>query len=189
MGIDDLVIKARQGDSEAFGQIYDQFAGRLFRYIRIKIQNQQEAEDVLQEVFIKAYRGLAGVNMEGLNFSAWIYKIAGNCVNDHFRKVYRGPVTTSIKDSMDLADKTSLEQEAATNSDMEIAIRAFALLPALYRQVLELRFIQDLSVRETAAVLGKSNLAVRLIQHRALKKMKNILSGSGKTSKLGSTIA
>ncbi|MDR3642256.1 MAG: sigma-70 family RNA polymerase sigma factor [Candidatus Doudnabacteria bacterium] len=176
MEINHLVKLARDGDEEAFGQIYDNFAQKIFKFIRYKIQNRQEAEDVLQEVFTKAYIGLGSFSMENLNFSAWLYKVAGNTINDHFRKKYRSPVTAAIDENFDAPSGYSLQDEAATKWDWNLARDAFSQLPAVYRQVLELRFVQELSVDEVADILHKSNLSVRLIQHRALKKVRQILN-------------
>ena len=83
---------------------------------------------------------------------------------------------TSIDESFDITDGYSLEEEAAINSDLEIVRAALNNLPPQYKQVLELRFVQDLTLDETAAVLNKSNLSVRLAQFRALKKLKVILN-------------
>src|SRR6185369_14593410 len=110
MDIKVLINKVKNGDSQAFGQIYDEFAQRIFRYVKIKIQSRQEAEDVLQEVFIKAYNGLNTLNMNELNFSAWLYRIAGNTINDYFRKKYRTPQISSMDENFDVASSYSLEQ-------------------------------------------------------------------------------
>ena len=173
--VNELVKKARQGDSNAFGQLYEIFAQRIFKYVRIKIQDRQESEDILQEIFIKAYMGLNSLSMENLNFSAWLYKVAGNTINDHFRKKYRTPIISGIEEGFDLPDGKSLEKEITAKSDLETAREAFVHLPPLYKQVLELRFLQDLTLREVAEIMGKSNLSIRLLQYRALKKVKLIL--------------
>lgn len=175
MEINELVKRAREGDNEAFGQIYDCYAQKIFRYIRLKIQNREEAEDALQEVFIKAFRGLNGLNMEKLNFPAWLYKIASNTVNDFFRKKYRAPEITPIDENFDPPSRVSLEKDFSVNWDWNLARASFSQLPEIYKQVLELRFIQGFSLTETADILKKSNLSIRLIQYRALKKVKIIL--------------
>jgi RNA polymerase sigma-70 factor (ECF subfamily) len=173
--INQLVSKARQGDSKAFGQLYDNFAQRIFKYVRLKIQNREEAEDILQEVFVKAYRGLNSLNPENLNFNAWLYKVASNTVNDHFRKIYRAPEIVGIDEDFDTPDFNTPEKEITIKSDLETAQEAFTQLPVVYKQVLELRFLQDMSLTETAKILNKSNLSIRLIQYRALKRVKLIL--------------
>lgn len=178
MEINRLITKAREGDSEAFGQIYDSFAQKIFKYIRLKIQDRQEAEDILQEVFIKAYKGLGGLAMENLNFSAWLYKVAGNTINDHFRKKYRTPEIIGIDEKFDAPSKYSLQGEVTAKWDWDLARQAFNRLPPIYKQVLELRFVQEMSLNEVAEILNKNSLSVRLIQHRALKKVRIILNAN-----------
>ncbi len=176
MDIDELVLQAKQGKAEAFGQLYDLFAQRIFKYIRIKIQDRQQAEDILQDIFIKAYKGLPVLRTDHLNFPAWLYKIAANTVNDHFRKTYRAPTVIGMDEEFDIAGNYSVEREIQSLSDGESMQKAFTQLPPLYKQVLELRFLQEFSLSEVAKILGKSNLAVRLIQFRALKKVRLILN-------------
>ncbi|MFA5991353.1 MAG: sigma-70 family RNA polymerase sigma factor [Candidatus Doudnabacteria bacterium] len=175
MDISSLIAKSAQGDQEAFGQLYDCFAQRIFRYVRVKIQNREEAQDVVQEVFTKTYLGLKHLNLENLNFTAWLYKVASNTINDHFRKKYSHPDPVEINESIDIQDGTSLLEEVSVNSDLKIVRAAFKRLPVIYRQVLELRFFQDLTLAEVATALNKSNLAVRILQHRALKKVQSII--------------
>lgn len=175
MDITSLIAKSAQGDQEAFGQLYDCFAQRIFRYVRIKIQNREEAQDVVQEVFTKAFVGIKHLDQKDLNFTAWLYKVASNTINDHFRKKYSHPDPVEINESIDVQDGTSLLEEVSVNSDLEIVRTAFKQLPVIYRQVLELRFFQDLTLAEVAIALNKSNLAVRILQHRALKKVQALL--------------
>ncbi len=175
MDIPSLISRSKQGDEEAFGQLYDCYAQRIFRYVRIKIQNREEAQDVVQEVFTKAYLGLKHLEIENLNFTAWLYRIASNTINDHFRKRYSRPEPVEIDETVDIQDGTSLLEEVSIGSDLEIVRASFKQLPVIYRQVLELRFFQDLTLAEVATALGKSNLAVRILQHRALKKVQGIL--------------
>ncbi len=178
METNELVEKAKNGDAEAFGQLYDAFTQKIFKFIRLKIQDQQDAEDVLQEVFIKAYRGLQNLKMDGLNFNAWLYKIASNTINDKFRKQYRTPDMVRIDGSFDIADKGSLQKDIELSSDIEDLHKVLNQLPDLYKQVLELRYIQDLSLAEIAKIFNKSNLSVRLLQFRALKKVQLILKNN-----------
>lgn len=174
MELSEAVIKAKQGDSHAFGFIYDSFADKIFRYIKVKIQDQAQAEDILQEVFMKAWNGLPNIKTDGLNFSAWIYRIASNAINDHFRKVYRTPKMVDIEE-VNVIMPYSIEERYQTGEEIEKMKKCFDLLPAQYKEVLELRYVRDFTTAETAEIIGKTNLAVRLIQHRALKKLKEIM--------------
>lgn len=173
MEIPDLVRAAKNGNAQAFGELYDRYARRIFLFISAKIQNRPQAEDILQEVFLKAWRGLDGLKMEQLNFSAWLYRIASNTINDHFRRHYRQPPTMELLDNMEIP---AAEDKPSNEEDLEAVKRAVSTLPAQYRQVLELRFFEDFSPEETAKILKRSNLAVRLLQHRALSKLRRQLN-------------
>lgn len=174
MDINELVKLAKNGEANAFGELYDLFANKIFKFIKLKIQNPEEAEDVLQEVFIKAYKGLGKLKLEDLNFNAWLYRVASNTINDKFRKKYRTPEIVNIDETFDIADKYSLQEEVQVKSDMESLQIVFNKLPELYKQVLELRFIEEMSLEEIAKILNKSNLSIRLIQFRALKKVREL---------------
>jgi len=175
METNELVSKAKQGDEDAFGLLYDSFAKRIFRYICLKIQNREEAEDILQEVFVKAYKGLANLNLDDLNFSAWLYRVTSNTINDHFRKRYRTPEALALDENFDVSSSVSVYKEMEIKSELEGVKEAMDQLPLQYKQILELRFVQDFSINEIAQILKKNNLSVRLLQHRALKKIKMIL--------------
>ena len=175
MEVNEFVIQAQLGNNTAFEELYNNFSKKIFFYIRKKIQNYEEAEDVLQEVFIKSYQGLNSLRPGDINFSAWLYKIASNTINDHFRKRYRSPEVVSIDENFDLPDKHSLFKEILVRSDLESAKENLKLLPPLHKDVLELRFFQELSVNEVAKVLHRSNLSVRMIQYRARKNLNSML--------------
>lgn len=170
------MAKIQQGDSEAFGRVYDMFAQRIFRYVRLKISSREEAEDILQEVFVRAFGSIGTLDPKKMNFSAWLYRVASNTINDFYRKKYRTPEIVDIEAGMQIAGNSSPERDTETRLSMETVNKAIKLLPVQYRQVLELRFAQEFSVAETAKILGKTGLAVRLIQHRALKKLENIIA-------------
>lgn len=181
MKVDDLfkqIKKAQTGDAEAFSEIYDAYSKKLFRYIRAKVSNQQHAEDILQDVFVKIWRGLPAYKEGKGSFNAWAYRIALNALNDFFRKVYRAPEPSEIFEDMEYSFSSlqSGTQSAEKVLDTDFALirlkPILAEMPELYRQVLEYRFMQDLNIEEIGEILGKSNLAVRLLQHRALKKLK-----------------
>lgn len=176
MASTELIAKAKQGDSQAFGEIYDEYAQRIFKFIKFKVTNQQEAEDLLQSVFLKAWQHLPRLRMENLNFSAWLYRIALNSVNDYYRKHYRSFMLLPLDDHI-----ATITSPATASGDYRAAeIRqtieqAFSLLPPQYKEILELRFIQEFSVKEVAEITGKSSLAIRVTQFRALKRLREIL--------------
>lgn len=166
---------AQKGDKEAFTRLYDEYADRLFKFVLIKVGNKPQAEDILQDVFIKAWQALPKFKTEGGNLNAWLYRIATNSITDYYRKLYRKPEALELNEEINIAAPQSISEEIETQADIATLKNALAQLRPSYRQVLELRFIQDFTISETAKILNKSNLAVRLLQHRALKDLKIIL--------------
>ena len=179
MEINELVEKARAGDQQAFGQLYDIFADRIFKFISIKVSDSFQAEDVLQDTFVKAWKGLHTLKLEDLNFSAWLYKIARNTVNDFYRK-NGNKQTVELDESMPIPDANAEKfvEQMDIDFSVELLKNSLQKLPQQYRTVLELRYIQDFEIKEVAKILGKTNLAVRLINHRAIIKLKDIINNS-----------
>jgi RNA polymerase sigma-70 factor, ECF subfamily len=179
--IEQLIILAKDGDSRAFSELYDRFAGAIYRFINMKLRHREQSEDVLQEVFIKAWRGLSGFEVKQGHFSAWLYRIATNAVNDHFRKAYRKPENLELNENMEVYAKEETSEEMDKAQDFSRIKNALEFLPIKYKEVLELRYVQDLTIEETSFALKKSKLAVRLSQHRALKKLREILGEENAT--------
>lgn len=172
----DVIKQAQKGNSESFGQIYDIFADALFRYIRTKVQSKQQAEDLLQETFLKVWRGLPKLKVdEGLKFRPWLYRVAANCVNDHFRKIYSRPESLELDENLEVTDSRSPATEMIINSDIETIKAAMEKLPAQYKEIIELRFVQDIDAQECAKILNKNPVSVRVLQYRALESLKKLL--------------
>lgn len=172
--LEKLMRKAADGDEEAFGCLYDEFVDALYKFIRFKVTDPDQAEDLLQDVFIKAWHGIPKLDLTDLHFSAWLYTVAGNTVNDYFRRMYRRPQTVTLNPDIEItsAHDTGRAAEASMNTGHVRA--ALDKLPPDYKQVLELRFIQEFTVEETARVMGKNNVSTRVLQYRALKKLETI---------------
>lgn len=171
-----LVHRAQQQDGEAFAQLYETYFDRIYRYILLKIGRKGEAEDLAQQVFLNAFQSLASYKWRGLPFSSWLFRIAHNLVVDHLRKASRErsfPLeewrTMEVKDDpASLAEqKLSIEQLLAASQ---------ALSPA-QQEVLRLRFAAELSIAEVAKIMGKSEGAIKALQHSALVKLRQALMG------------
>lgn len=171
--VEQLVMRAQTGDQEAFSLLYDEFAGRIYKFIKFKIFDDEQAEDLLQEVFVKAWTGCPKLRLADLNFSAWLYTVASNTVNDHFRKVYRRPQTVSLDPAIDIPGDSDTSRNTTAAFDGALVYQALEKLPPHYKQVLELRYIQEFSIEDTARAMRKSSIAVRVLQHRAMKRLQN----------------
>jgi RNA polymerase sigma-70 factor, ECF subfamily len=170
---DEQVIKqVKNGDAEAFGLLYEQYAEVIFRYIYSHLENRLDAEDLTEEIFIRAWRALPKYDERGLPFSAFLFRIARNSLIDYYRQ---RKAVTSIED-MELQSREAGPEDAVDvkieNHDLR---KTIAELREDYRNVLVFRFLSGLSPEETAAVMQRSVGAVRVLQHRALSALKELL--------------
>lgn len=170
----DLVNKVKAGDETAFAHLYDEFADRIYAFISIKTIGTNEADDILQDVFLKAWKGCQNLNIEDLNFSAWLYKIASNTVNDFYRKRYRNPEPLPLDEAMGIKIRDDAMDDANLHFDKKLIRQALDKLPLNYKQVIELRFFQEFNINETASILDKSSVIIRVWQHRAVKQLEKI---------------
>ncbi|MFA5065588.1 MAG: sigma-70 family RNA polymerase sigma factor [Dehalococcoidia bacterium] len=170
-----LVQRAVNGDREAFTQIYDLHFDKIYRYIYVKVRSQAEAEDLTQDVFIKAYEGINKYKWRDLPFTAWLFRIAHNRVIDHVRKTSK-----EKKASLDEAGAISSGDPVhMTELNFEIYQLKDALqhLPDAQREVATMRFISELSISEVALSLGKSEGTVKALQFNAIASLRKLLYG------------
>jgi RNA polymerase sigma-70 factor (ECF subfamily) len=182
LDVDLLVQKAKAGDAEAFGRLYDMHVDRVYRHIYYRINNVADTEDLTQQVFLKAWRAIPRYKKTTSPFIAWLMTISHNLVIDFYR---------AKKDKIRLQDgvvaedpKSSPEAMAQTHFDQEKLRMAIAQLHGDQQRVVLMRFIEGFSFAETADSLGKTEGATRVILHRALKKLRHILeAGRGQCQK------
>ena len=173
-GEEQLIRSAVGGDSSAFGSLYDRYQPAIYRFIVVKVGSREEAEDITHHVFLSAWQNVGAYKHRGHPFSSWLYQIARNMVIDHYR---------AKKDevSLDKLDPESSIIPAVAQSDLFTKLRlekvhtAIKELKADYQYVIILRFIEDLPLKDTAAILKKSEGAIKLAQHRAIMELKKKL--------------
>ncbi len=170
---DELVIKqVKNGDAEAFGTLYEQYADMIFRYVYSHLDNRLDAEDLTEEIFLRAWRALPKYDERGLPFSAFLFRIARNSLIDYSRQ----SKSVSSIDDIELQSHEAGPEEVVDlrieNHDLK---KTIAELREDYRNVLIFRFLSGLSPEETADVMQRSVGAVRVLQHRALSALKDLL--------------
>ena len=166
-----LVTRAGQGDKGAFGDLYERYMGDIYRYIFYRVSHQQDAEDLTESVFIKAWKGL-GMYRGEVPFKTWIFRIANNTVIDHYRtrKEYLPLDEGSlVSEQHDMEDKLLSEEKMIQLADI------ISRLSPIHQHVLILRFINGLCVRDVAQILDRSESAVKTLQYRALKAARAFL--------------
>ena len=172
----DLVQRARQGEQEAFAQLYENHFDKIFRYVVLKIRNQAEAEDMAQQVFIKAYESIGSYQSQGVPFTAWLFRIAHNQMVDYVRKQSKRQ-TVPLDESLQIMDDCDVEHEVETKIEMEKVVLATAKLTKAQREVISLRFAGGLSITEAAKTMRKSEGAIKALQHSAILALRKALVG------------
>jgi RNA polymerase sigma-70 factor (ECF subfamily) len=171
-----LIEKAKAYDSEALSELYRRYANAIFRYVYYRVGDQVVAEDLASEVFVRALEGLPSYEDIGRPFEAWLYRIAHARVVDHYRKRNRQPVTP-LDERWAAGDETDPRQVALYRDDTRRTWEAVNDLTDEQQQVISLRFIAGYSTREVARLLGKTEGAVKALQHRALASLRRLLEG------------
>ena len=169
-----LVRQAQQRDQEAFAQLYEENFDKIYRYVVLRIGSKTEAEDMTQQVFLNALQSISSFKWKGVPFSAWLFRIARNQVVDYLRKKKR-PATTPLDES--LASSDSNPELAAEHSlDIEQLLLATEQLTEAQREVISLRFAGELAIAQVAKVMGKSQGAVKALQHSAIVALRKALA-------------
>jgi len=172
-----LVQRAKQRDQEAFAKLYEEYFDRIYRYIALKIGDKVEAEDMTQQVFLNALQSISSFKWKGIPFSAWLYRIAHNQVVDHLRKTKKR-VAVPIDESRASSDSNP-QLMAEQSLDIEQLLSATQRLTEAQRQVISLRFAGELSIAQVAKIMGKSQGAVKALQHSAIVALrKTLLAGT-----------
>jgi len=170
-----LVQRAINGDKDAFTHIYDMHFDKIYRYIYVKVRSQAEAEDLTQDVFIKAYEGIRSYKWRDLPFTAWLFRIAHNRVIDHVRKASREKKTgLEEADAISSGDPVYMSEQNFEVYQLKVALQQ---LPDAQREVATLRFISELSIAEVASALGKSEGTVKALQFNAVASLRKLLYG------------
>ena|SRR5688572_20424466 len=164
----DLVCSAIGGDVEAFAEIYARHSPRVYRHIQYLVASSPEADDLTSETFLQAWKAIGRFTPRGIPFENWLLRIGHNLAMKHLRRRRR----FTPLDDLNLADEPSREDMPEFLADTEDVRAAILTLPAVQRQVIVWRFLENMTYGEVEKLLGKSQGAIRVIQHRALKSLR-----------------
>jgi RNA polymerase sigma-70 factor (ECF subfamily) len=170
-----LVELARKGDSDAFGMLYDHYQASVYRFLYYRTRSSTLAEDLTSETFFRALRSMTNFRWQGKDFGAWLMTIARNLATDHF-KAGRTRLEMTTED-MGAHDDSTDGPELTVLASMtnEILLKALTQLPDEQRDCLVMRFLQGMSIAETAAVLGRSDGAVKQLQLRGVRNLAKLM--------------
>ncbi len=171
-----LIQKAKKGEREAFGTLYDHYMPNIYRFIFFKIGTKHEAEDLTHQVFSQAWENMERYEPRGFPLSSWLYRIASNTVIDYYRTFKNNLQIENIPEET-FAHDPSFEKDFDDRLSIERIRKALKTLESDQQNVIIMKFVDQLSNKEIAKALEKTEGAIRVIQHRALKQLKNLLNG------------
>jgi RNA polymerase sigma-70 factor (ECF subfamily) len=171
---DELVKQAVKGNDQAFASLYDNYLDGIYRFIYIRVEDHQTAEDITSTVFLKAWENLAGYQPRGIPFRAWLFRIARNAVIDHYRtRKQSAPLDAVINVVED--DSQPLSEKIGNRLETDEVLSFMQELTEDQRNVLALKFVQGFSTKEIAKALGKRQGAVRALQMRGLQTLAKLM--------------
>jgi RNA polymerase sigma-70 factor (ECF subfamily) len=172
-----LVARAQSGDAEAFGRLYDQYVDLVYRYIYYRVGGVALAEDLTSETFLRALRRIDSFKWQGKDFAAWLVTIGRNLITDHYKSGrYRLEITTEdILETGRTQVADSPENQVLDALTNETLLEAVRQLNAEQQECIVLRFLQGLSVSETALIMGKNDGAIKALQYRAVRTLARLL--------------
>lgn len=165
---------AQQGDNHSFGKLYDYHFDAIFRFVYYRTNHQQTAEDLTEEVFLKAFRSLPSLKGGTETLRGWLYSIARNTIIDHYRKAKETINLDALEELPSYEDSVVDRLEAS--DDTVALLETLKKLSSEQQTILKLRFFENLSIAEIAATLNKSEGNIRIIQHRGLQQLKKLLA-------------
>ena len=170
-----LVELARQGDSEAFGLLYDHYHPQVYRFLYYRVGSQALAEDLTSDTFFRALRAMSSFRWQGKDFGAWLMTIARNLTTDHY-KSGRNRLEVTTED-MTPHDSATEGPESAVLASLtnEALMAALQQLPVEQQECLVMRFLQGLSIAETAQTMGRSDGAIKQLQLRAVRNLAKLM--------------
>jgi RNA polymerase sigma-70 factor, ECF subfamily len=175
-----LVRLAQGGDAASFGTLYERYFEKVYSYLAFKLGSPTDAEDVAEQVFLKALESLGGYKWTGVPFQAWLFRIAHNMMVDTLRRRSRRQ-SDPIEHAAELSDeRRSADPEAmlAEKLTREGLLAAVEQLTGLQKQVISLKFAAGLPNAEVARLMGKTEGAVKALQHAALASLQRHLTRS-----------
>lgn len=163
--------------NKKFSQIYDRYVEKIYRYVFLRVNSREAAEDLTSETFLRGYEAFKKTGKKIENPQAFLYKTARNLVVDHYRGKGRAQLVSIEDSNLQFADnKINLEKDAIVASDLDQVRKAMAGLNEDYQNAIIWRYLEDLPIKEVAHLLDRSEEATRVLLHRAMNELKTRLA-------------
>jgi RNA polymerase sigma-70 factor (ECF subfamily) len=176
-GEEQIIARAIRGESSAFGSLYGTYQPQIYRFVYLKVSHREEAEDLTHQVFLSAWQNIETYRHEGYPFSSWLYQIARNKVIDFYR-ARKQERSLEEFDPDAFGEKEQVTERTETSLELDRLKKALRAMRPEYQEIVILRFIEELSIKEVAHILLKTEGAVKLLQHRAIKNLRAIIDNS-----------
>ena len=175
----EILKKVKNGDGEAFGELYDFYAPRVYRFVRLKVDSQETAQDVASETFLRIWKYLQEQKKIRERFQALLYKIARNLVIDFYRSrsVREILIEDNLEEFSDVEDGNASDKLVLRQEEMKGVKKALVQIHPNYQDVIIWYYLDDLSVSEIAEILDKNEGTVRVLVHRAVKSLREVMEG------------
>jgi len=161
--------------NEQFGQIYDQYIDKIYRFVYLKVNSQETAEDITSKVFLKGWEAFKDPKSKVKNQSAFLYQIARNAVVDHYREKGRSKVV-SVDDSPEIADPgTSSQDMAILSADINVIKKGIQKLEKEYQDIIIWHYLEDMPIANIAELMGRPAGTIRVMLHRGLNDLRDII--------------
>lgn len=170
-----VVDAARAGDEAALAELYKLYFPRVYRYILARMGNPYDAEDLTEEVFLRVLHAIERFQWREAPFSAWLFRIAHNAVISQRRKEGARGRSSPLSEALSV-DSQGPDEMVENRLALKEIMKAAETLPEAQRRVISLRFAAGLTVAETARAMGKGEGNVKVIQHKAIAKLRDMLA-------------
>lgn len=164
-----IIEKCQNGDTEKFGLIYDKYVKKIYNFIYYKTFHKETAEDILSQVFFKALNKINSYNPNSGSFSSWIYKIARNQIIDHYRTKKNN---INIEDVWNIEDGSNISLDAENKIKLEQVKKYLSKYSAEQRDIIILKLWEEMSYKEIAEIMGKSEAGCKMMFSRAINKLR-----------------
>jgi RNA polymerase sigma-70 factor (ECF subfamily) len=164
--------------NEQFGAIYDQYIEKIYRFVYLKVNTEEIAQDITSKVFLRAWEAYSKPKNEIVNMGAFLYKVAGNAVIDHYRE--RGRTNVVSSDAIpEVADQgADIHEKAIFNADISTIKRAIQKLQKDHQDIIIWHYLEDMPIKNIAELMDKPEGTIRVMLHRGLKSLRDIIQES-----------
>lgn len=174
--LETLLVDAKNGKDSAFSKLYELYFDKIYRFAYFRVSHKEIAEDITEEVFIRAFTSLSSLD-KASSFESWLYQIARNRIIDYYRAKKQLLPLDDLENTLEY--ETNVIDNVNLQFDQKIFVKVLRDLPEEQQTIIRMKFYEDLTNTEIADMTGKTEGAIRVIQHRALTKLKELIDALG----------